>query len=143
MKIKFKKGYIQIEAPRFVTFLGRISTGSPHAKAAAFFPLIFIRDEQFAPAWLINHERIHFKQQVETLFVGTFLITLIEGLYARIILKKSKEDRYTYSAAEQEAYLNMHNLEYLKIRRWGSLFYYIGHKKAFKLVGPGGLQFLE
>lgn len=107
------------------------------------FPFLFVKDESFLQPWLINHERIHFRQQFETLFIGLPLISFIERLYARFVLKKNRQERYLYAAAEQEAYLNMDNPDYLQGRRWGSLFYYIRHKRNFRLIGPGKMEFLD
>ena len=117
MKIAKKKGYIEIESPNLVGFFGRLVTGKNDTSAGALFPFIFVRDANFTPDWLINHELIHFRQEIEALFVGVFLISFIERVYARLFLKLDKEDRYLFTAMEQEAYLNMHNPDYLKERK--------------------------
>ncbi len=52
-------------------------------------------------------------------------------------------DRYLYAAAEQEAYLNMHDPDYLKRRPFGRVFHYIKNKRKFKLIGPGQLEFTD
>jgi len=143
MKVRFEKGYILIISATLVRLLGQISTGTKEAKGAAMFPFLFVKDESFLQPWLINHECIHFRQQFETLFIGLPIISFTERLYARFILKKTKEERYLYAAAEQEAYLNMDNPNYLNQRRWGDLFHYIRHKRNFKLIGPGKMEFLD
>lgn len=107
------------------------------------FPFLFVRDEAYIQPWLISHERIHFRQQLETLFIGLPIISLTERLYARFVLKMNKEQRYLYAASEQEAYLNMHNPLYLKNRPFGALFRYIRHKRLFRLIGPGEIEFLD
>ncbi len=141
MKVVFKKSYVQVESPTLVLYFGRLVTGTDNAKAGAFFPFIFVRDAEFTPERLINHELIHFRQEIETLFIGVFLISLVERLYARIFLKKNKFERYIYTAMEQEAYLNMNNLDYLGTRKWGSLLYYVFHKKNFKVLDSGDIQY--
>lgn len=143
MKIRFEKGYILVISETLIRLYGQISIGSTEAKGAAMFPFLFVKDESFLQPWLINHERIHFRQQLETLFIGVIVVSLFERLYARFILKKTKGERYLYAAAEQEAYLNMDNPNYLNQRRWGSLFHYIRHKRDFKLIGPGKMDFLD
>ena len=117
--------------------------GTSDALAVAAFPFLFARDESSLEPWLINHERIHFRQQIETLFFGLLLISFLERLYARIFLRKNREERYVYAAAEQEAYLNMNNPEYLKNRAVGSVFHYVRHKRNFRLIGPGKIEFRE
>jgi hypothetical protein len=142
MRIRFEKNYILVLAPRFVRFIGQIVMGTPEAKGLAAFPFIFVSKEEFIQPWLIQHELIHFRQSFETLFVGLPILSFMERLYARFILKKDKMDRYLYAAAEQEAYLNMHDPEYLRCRPFGSMFR-VTHKRNFKLIGPGQLEFFD
>jgi hypothetical protein len=143
MRVRLRKGYVLVVSPWFVRIWGRVATGTSEAKGAAMFPFLFVRDEEYIQPWLINHERVHFRQQVETLFVGLPVISLIERLYARFVLKMSKEERYLYAASEQEAYLSMHNPSYLKERPFGTLFHYIRHKRRFHLIGPGEIELLD
>ncbi len=135
--------YFLVVSPRFVRFVGRFTTGTNEAKGLAVFPFIFVSKREFVQDWLITHELIHFRQAFETLFIGLPILSFIERLYARFILKKNKMERYLYAASEQEAYLNMHNPEYLKTRRFGAVFYYMTHKRDFKLTGPGQLEFTD
>ncbi len=143
MRIALKKDYILVVSPAFIRVWGRFTTGSTEAKGAALFPFLFVRDESYLQPWLVNHERIHFRQQFETLFIGLLLISFFERLYARFFLRKNKPERYLYAAAEQEAYLHMDDPTYLETRRIGSLFHYIRHKRAFRLIGPGKIEFLD
>ena len=138
-----KTPYVLVVAPSFVRFVGRFSTGTNEAKGLAAFPFIFVSKREFVQDWLITHELVHFRQAFETLFIGLAILSFIERLYARFILKMNKMERYLYAASEQEAYLNMHNSEYLNTRRFGSVFYYVTHKRNFKLIGPGQLEFLD
>ncbi len=105
------------------------------------FPFIFIKSEEFLQPWLINHERIHFRQQIELLFVGSFLINFIEKIYARFFKNKTKFNSYLYISAEQEAYLNQNNPDYLKTRKLWAQFYYVKNKKTFNLGKSGEVLF--
>jgi hypothetical protein len=92
----------------------------------AFFPFIFVKSEQ-SP--FINHERIHFLQQIELLFVGFYLLYIFEIFYARFFLKKTNFEAYMYNSAEKEAYLNQNNLDYLKNRKpWAQFKYFRKNK---------------
>jgi len=126
-----------------VRIIGRIGTGSNEAKGLAFFPFIFVRSEEFVLPWLIDHERIHHRQEIETLFIGIILLSLFEVLYARVVLRKNKMQSYLYTAAEQEAYLNMHDTTYLTKRSVGAFFKYITQKREFTLSGPGEITFID
>ena len=142
MKIQFKKGYILVVSEKLIYFIGYISGVGKTAKGGAFFPFIFVKSDEFAVNWLITHERIHFRQQLETLFIGFILISLFEKAYAYFILKKSWFDSYLWSSGEQEAYLNMYNNDYLQNRKPWAQFYYFRHKKNFILTGPGQIKFI-
>lgn len=141
MKIQFKKGYILIISEKLVNFLGFLSGVGNQVKGSAFFPFMFVKSDEFVVDWLITHERIHFRQQLETLFIGHIIIYYIEKIYARFMLKKSSFDAYLWSSGEQEAYLNMYNKDYLKTRKPWAQFHYIKHKKSFTLTGPGQIKF--
>ena len=130
-------------SPTLVRWLGKITTGTNEGKGAAFFPFLFVGDENYLRPWLINHERIHFRQQIETLIVGALIITFLERLYARLFLKMGKMERYLYAASEQEAYLNMDNPRYLESRPAWRLFHYLKYKRKFRLTGPGQIEFQD
>mgnify|MGYP001555253836 CR=1 FL=1 len=132
-----------IIAPRFVRIAGRIMSGRSDARAVAIFPFIFIRDESQNMPWLINHEHIHFSQQLETLFIGVALISLIEYLYARLVLGYSKQQAYLYQASEQEAYRNQQDQSYLKNRNFAEYYRYIFNKREFTFGEPGEIRYLD
>jgi hypothetical protein len=141
--IKIKKVYILIIAPRFVRWIGRITTGNSNARALAIFPFIIATPEDAETKWIINHELIHFRQQIETLFIGLPIISFIERQYARWVLKKTKAERYLYAASEQEAYINQQDREYLRKRKFGSVFRYIFNKRDFTFGKPGEIVYLD
>ncbi len=65
---------------------------------------------------IVNHENIHIRQQVETLWIGFLLIYLLNYVINLFILKQHKR-AYKRICFENECYKNMRNLEYLKKRR--------------------------
>lgn len=130
MKLRIEKGYISIISPK-LTWLCGLWTGSPKlARVAAFFPFIIFRSEEEKIPQLINHEKIHFRQQIETVFVGIIIWSLLEMLYARLILRKSSKESYLYLSSEQEAYRNQHDLSYLENRSFWAQFRYVRDKSA-------------
>jgi hypothetical protein len=94
---------------------------SKSAKAVTVFPFIFVRSETELIPWLIIHERIHIRHQIELLLIGSIILYIIEFLYAFLWL------RYSW----QEAYRNQNDFQYLKTRKIFSQFYYLFHKSKF------------
>lgn len=65
---------------------------------------------------LVNHEKIHIRQQLEFLIIPFFLWYFIEyGL--RLIQYKNKNVAYRNISFEREAYSNEFNLDYIKNRK--------------------------
>lgn len=65
---------------------------------------------------LVNHEKIHIRQQLEFLIIPFFLWYFIEyGL--RLIQYKNKNMAYRNISFEREAYSNEINLDYIKNRK--------------------------
>ena len=120
-----------IISSKLCEFLAWFTGFSKTAKAVAVFPFIFIRSNEDAIPWVINHERIHIRQQLELLLVGAVALYIIEFLYALIILQLSWYEAYLWNSAEQEAYRNQNNLDYQKNRKIFSQFYYLRHKRKF------------
>ena len=141
MKIKIEKGYIGVVSPKLAWFWG-IWSGSPKlARAAAFFPFIIFRSEKEKTPRIINHERIHFRQQLETAFVGLLIWSFFETLYARLVLGKTLKEAYLYRSSEQEAYRNQQDFQYLENRPVLAQFKYIKDKKAFTFGSAGEIIF--
>lgn len=137
MKLYSQHGALILESESLVKLAGFLSggkSGAKSAKASAFFPFILVRKRQYATSVFINHERIHLRQQIETLVIGAWLIQLIEDIYSRLFLKLKFPDYYFYRSGEQEAYRNQHDLNYLKNRQWFSQFKYIFNKQQFEFI---------
>ena len=85
-------------------------------RAITIFPFIFLSSNANPDAILINHEKIHLRQQVELLIFPFYVWYLIE------FYKKG----YWNISFEREAYYNENNLNYLKSRK---LFTFVKYLK--------------
>lgn len=65
----------------------------------------------------IQHETIHFRQQLEWLFIGFFIIYFLEFLY-RLIRYRNWDKAYRTISFEKEAYTHEREEGYLKHRKW-------------------------
>jgi hypothetical protein len=88
------------------------------------FPFVFLKYSRLkADTTLINHEKIHLKQQLELLVVPFYFIYLI-AFFIRLIQYRSWNIAYRNVSFEREAYANESNIEYLKHRPlWNFLKY--------------------
>jgi len=76
-------------------------------RALAFYPFIIMPRATVIDDVLINHERIHLRQQLEMLLLPFYIWYLIA----------LRRKGYWNCKFEREAYANEHNLNYLKTRR--------------------------
>ena len=89
------------------------------------FPFIFLKYEHLkSDTILMNHERIHLRQQLEFLILPFFLIYTAEFLIRLIVLRNWKR-AYRSISFEKEAYANERNLTYLKSRSFWSFLTYL------------------
>jgi len=88
------------------------------------FPFVMIRNDfDKENKVLINHEKIHIKQQIQLLILPFFIWYLLEFLF-RWIQFKDKNKAYRTISFEREAYANERNLNYIKeMPFWGFLNY--------------------
>jgi hypothetical protein len=75
--------------------------------AIAIFPFIIAPTSTIINDRLLNHERIHLRQQIEMLIIPFYIVYLIEYY---------KKGYYNISF-EKEAYGNEHNMNYLSSRK--------------------------
>lgn len=73
----------------------------------AFFPFIFVPKNAFVTKRLLNHERIHLRQQLEMLVIPFYFVYIFE------LITKG----YMNISFEKEAYANDKDLDYLKKRK--------------------------
>jgi len=103
-----------IVSRRIIKFFELFTRNSFKIGGIAIFPFIFINPELNMTARLVNHERIHIRQQIELLIIPFYIWYFIE------IYRKG----YVNNRFEREAYENDNNLMYLKNRKWYSFLKY-------------------
>jgi hypothetical protein len=88
------------------------------ANGMAIFPFLFVKYKKPSKV-LVNHERIHFRQQIEMLILPFYIWYILEYLIHRL-KGKSPHHAYMSISFEREAYANDDDLRYLKKRKiWG------------------------
>ncbi|OIQ24629.1 MAG: hypothetical protein BM555_07020 [Crocinitomix sp. MedPE-SWsnd] len=94
-------------------------------KAMTVFPFIFAKNKVCKEDMvLINHERIHIRQQIELLIIPFYLWYGLEFLIHFVRLK-DKRKAYRAISFEKEAYGKESDLNYLKKRRfWNFLAFF-------------------
>jgi hypothetical protein len=91
----------------------------------AIFPFVFLRSEVLKQdVVLLNHEKIHLKQQLELLILPFFLFYGLEFL-VRLFQYKSWHLAYKNISFEREAYTNEKDLDYLQSRSFWSFIRYL------------------
>lgn len=89
------------------------------------YPFMFLKFKRLkSNLVLINHEKIHLKQQFELFVFLFYLIYSIEFL-VRLVQYKRLNLAYRNISFEREAYSNESNLDYLKDRRFWSFLKYL------------------
>jgi hypothetical protein len=96
-----------IRSDRALRFFGFFLGGGMNIRGLAFWPFIFIASNTIIDDVLINHERIHLRQQIEMLILPFYIWYLI-AYYRK---------GYMNVSFEKEAYANETDLTYLKKRR--------------------------
>lgn len=93
--------------------------------AMALFPFILLknRDVGTNPV-LLNHEKIHLRQQLELLVLPFYIWYLLE-YFLRLLQYRNHQQAYFNISLEREAYKNEKNLNYLKQRSWLMFLRYV------------------
>ncbi len=87
------------------------------ANGMAIFPFIIVKNKVFANNLiLINHEKIHLRQQLELLILP-FYIAYLFHYVINLMVYKSHYQAYVNIVFEREAYLHEEDLNYLKKRK--------------------------
>ena len=95
----------------------RLLTGS-FAASIALWPFVFVRERKYLQdSVLINHEKIHLRQQLELLIIFFYLWYGIEYLVYRF-KGMSAKSAYRNIRFEKEAYDFEKDPGYLKKRKW-------------------------
>lgn len=93
-----------------------------HVTAITLWPFIVCKyKEGKTDETLINHERIHLRQQVELLVIPFYLIYLLEYFFL-LIKYKNHAQAYLAISFEKEAYQNDANLDYRKNRKFWAMW---------------------
>ena len=89
------------------------------------FPFVVVRDRD-AKNYLVlmNHERIHLRQQMELLVLPFFVLYGLDYL-VKLIRYRDKNVAYRNVVFEREAYENEKDLEYLKSRSFWKFLRYL------------------
>jgi len=91
----------------------------------AVYPFIFLKNKSLSDNWvLINHERIHLKQQKELLWIFFFIWYFIE-FTVHLIKLRNWNKAYHNISFEKEAYANEGNPNYIKDRKLWSFTKYL------------------
>ncbi|GAB3781322.1 hypothetical protein GCM10028818_35180 [Spirosoma horti] len=89
----------------------------------ALFPFILVKQPNPGPV-LLNHERIHLRQQAELGIVLFYVWYVFEYLIRRLQYRQHYL-AYRNISFEREAFTNEQNLMYLKSRRWWTFWQYM------------------
>lgn len=91
----------------------------------SLWPFVILKDKIFKEdSVLLNHEKIHLKQQAEMLVLFFYCWYFLEFV-VRLIQYKNRFLAYRNISFEKEAYLNEFNLNYLKTRRFWEFLKYL------------------
>lgn len=89
------------------------------------FPFILLRKkEDLENKTLINHEKIHFYQQLELLIIPFYIWYFVE-FFINYIKYRNVEKAYKTISFEKEAYQNDQNLSYIKTRKFWNFISYL------------------
>lgn len=89
------------------------------------FPFVFLKQKALKNDMiLINHEKIHLRQQLELFIIPFYVIYVIE-FFVRVIQYKNWYTAYRNISFERESYQNEANLSYLKERNFWSFLKYL------------------
>ena len=94
--------------------------------AITLYPYVFIRDE--GNDRVINHERIHLKQQRELWILGFYMLYVAFWLF-NLIIYRSFQKAYNEIPFEREAYANDGDWVYLFNRKPHAWRHYIQRRK--------------
>ena len=89
------------------------------------FPFVIVSTKvDLSDKVLMNHERIHLRQQLELAILPFFIWYFFEYLL-RLIQFRSRREAYKNISFEREAYANERNFGYLQKRKFWSFLKYL------------------
>ncbi len=94
-------------------------------RGMTLFPFVVVRERNVQDYLiLMNHERIHLRQQLE-LFVLPFFVMYGLDYLVKLIRYRDKKKAYKNIVFEREAYENENDLDYLKSRSFWRFLKYV------------------
>jgi hypothetical protein len=91
----------------------------------AIFPFVFLKHKYLkTDIILVNHEKIHLRQQLELLIVLFYFWYIVEFLI-RLLVYKDWSKAYKNISFEREAYAHEKDLNYLKSRPFWNMVKFI------------------
>ncbi|AEM69854.1 hypothetical protein Murru_0805 [Allomuricauda ruestringensis DSM 13258] len=91
----------------------------------SLWPFIILKEDSLmADEVLINHERIHLKQQRELLILPFYIWYILEWLF-RTVLYLDSYRAYQNISFEREAYANEKDMQYLSNRKTFGFLHYL------------------
>ena len=89
------------------------------------YPFIFLREEADKQnTRLLNHERIHLRQQLELLVLPFYILYISEWLL-KVCYYRNRHQAYLHLSFEREARQYEHDVNYIKRRKLFSFVRYI------------------
>ena len=102
------------------------------AAGMALFPFILVKTQALkSNPQIINHEKIHLRQQLELLLLPFYTLYLLNYLI-NLLYYMEHDKAYQNIVFEREAYINDRNLNYLKARKFWAWRHFFFLKKASK-----------
>lgn len=93
-------------------------------RGITLFPFVFVRDKsELKDKVLVNHEKIHIRQQFELLILPFYIWYLLDFGF-QYYKFRNRNEAYLNIVFEKEAYSNENNMDYLRERSvWNFLRY--------------------
>ncbi len=108
------------------TLLNILTLNNKWVTAMALWPFILLKDKKTKQDLaIINHEKIHHRQQLELLILPYYIWYFIEYWIGMFRFGFIHQKAYMNISFEKEAYAHQNNLEYLKNRKWLSSWGYL------------------
>lgn len=116
------------ESPHFMILISKYLVPKGYT-GITLFPFVFLKNKALKTnTVLINHEKIHLRQQLELLVIPFYIFYGIEFI-VRCIQYKKWYTAYINISFEREAYVNQGNINYLKTRSiWRFTHYFCNNE---------------
>lgn len=93
--------------------------------AVALFPFLLLKDKKYSSnRVLLQHEKIHFRQQAELLILP-FYIWYVAEYFIRLVIYRNHRKAYFNICFEREAYANEATINFLSSRPLWNFIQYL------------------